>query len=58
MNSSPESHTKKRVSALLDADVIEHLNRQRLMRLQRNPSANVTTSNQINEILRSHFEIL
>jgi uncharacterized protein (DUF4415 family) len=58
MNSSPESHTKKRVSAVLDADVIEHLNRQRLLRLQRDPSANVTTSNQINEILRSHFEIL
>ena len=58
MNSSPESHSKKRVSAVLDADVIEHLNRQRLLRLQRDPSANVTTSNQINEILRSHFEIL
>jgi uncharacterized protein (DUF4415 family) len=58
MNSSPESHTKKRVSAVLDADVVEHLNRQRLMRLQRDPSLKITTSSQINEILRSHFEIL
>lgn len=58
MNLNPESPQKKRVSAVLDADVIEHLNRQRLLILQRNPSAKVTTSSQINEILRSHFEIL
>jgi uncharacterized protein (DUF4415 family) len=58
MSLNPESQSKKRVSAVLDPDVIEHLHRQRLMILQNNPSAKVTTSSQINEILRSHFAIL